>query len=341
MFSTYLEKSGGVLGKGFVVAALFPSLAFWLASLALLEEATNWYLFVAWWPSLASDVKVFLSLTMLVAFTLFALGLQSLQTPILRLYEGYWEGMAALPVLGRFVVMWSRRSLESQRRRWTDLQMRCDALGEEIARLEGNDNPTEGTRRQVQTLRQSLTRVEQDWLLNYPSETEDLLPTRLGNILKAAELYPWEHYRMDAAILWSRLWMVLSKEVTEALREARLTVDLLLTTSLLGLVFFLVWVPILIALRAVWPLVVLAMPGLVVAWVSYQATLPAARFYGELIKAAFDIYRWKLLETMHLEPPNDPQEEAILWSKINGFLYRGYALEEVRYQVSGERAREQ
>jgi hypothetical protein len=47
------------------------------------------------------------------------------------------------------------------------------------------------------------------------------MPTRLGNLLRAAERKPLEKYGLDAIICWSRLWMLLPDAVKKDLQESR------------------------------------------------------------------------------------------------------------------------
>ena len=64
---------------------------------------------------------------------------------------------------------------------------------------------------------------------------------------------------------------------------------------------------------------------LLASWLSYQNALQAALTYGEQIKTAFDLYRWKALEAMNLKLPATLFEEKKLWEEIGGLLYRGYS----------------
>ena len=54
---------------------------------------------------------------------------------------------------------------------------------------------------------------EFDLHLAYTEDPEDVLPTRLGNVLRAAELYPLHRYGIDIAVLWTRLTMLLPDQL--------------------------------------------------------------------------------------------------------------------------------
>lgn len=57
------------------------------------------------------------------------------------------------------------------------------------------------------------------WLIMFPlkeeiekTETEAVLPTKLGNILYSYESYPKSRYGIDAIFFWHRIWLAVDKE---------------------------------------------------------------------------------------------------------------------------------
>jgi hypothetical protein len=49
----------------------------------------------------------------------------------------------------------------------------------------------------------------------------------------------------------------------------------------------------------------------------------AAREWGDLVKSAFDVYRFNLLESLGIELPKSRQEEKALWTKYSqAIIYR-------------------
>jgi len=43
----------------------------------------------------------------------------------------------------------------------------------------------------------------------------------------------------------------------------------------------------------------------------------SAREWGEYVKSVFDLYRFELLDAMHIARPNTREEEREIWGKIN------------------------
>ncbi len=59
------------------------------------------------------------------------------------------------------------------------------------------------------------------------------------------------------------------------------------------------------------------------AWFFYNASLPAARQYGNLFRSAFDLFRFDLITQLRLPLPANEEAETILWEKLSGFLALG------------------
>jgi hypothetical protein len=56
-------------------------------------------------------------------------------------------------------------------------------------------------------------------------------PSRLGNLIKSYEEYPYRVYRMDAVFYWPRLWLKLPKDTREELDSQQAVVDSTVYTS--------------------------------------------------------------------------------------------------------------
>jgi hypothetical protein len=67
--------------------------------------------------------------------------------------------------------------------------------------------------------------------LFYPPAPESVMPTALGNVLKSAERYPWQRYRLDAVVIWPRLQPLLPSGSDDLLQQAKTSLDLLLTLA--------------------------------------------------------------------------------------------------------------
>ena len=58
------------------------------------------------------------------------------------------------------------------------------------------------------------------------------MPTRLGNILRAAESYPHDRYGADAVLTWPRLFPLLPDRLTASLTAARAEIEQVVVAGL-------------------------------------------------------------------------------------------------------------
>ena len=182
-------------------------------------------------------------------------------------------------------------------------------------------------------LEQERLGVYQEWSVAFPARLSWVMPTQLGNHSRAAETYSFLRYNLDAAVIWPRLREALPEKFGGRLGEAKMNMDLMLVLTTLALVFGVVWGGILLAVPddslavykwVVAPIVFLVSIG--IARVAYLNATQSALSYGELLKTAFDLYRWDALKSLHLDLPPDLESEKKLWGEIGGLLYRNYPL---------------
>jgi hypothetical protein len=290
MFSAVLKEATGVLDRRFLLNAFFPSLIFWGLLIAVgvagqgdLSGAARI------WNEQEATFKTLQIIGFIAWVTFFSGVLASQLTTILRLYEGYWD----FP-LGRY--------LHRLGQSWH--QVRLAKLAAEL-----QNDPS---------------RYE-DIYLGYPLPTqpEQVMPTRLGNILKNAELYPKDRYQIDAVLIWPRLYNLFPERFVQTITEARGALDFMQVLSSLGGAFALLAGSYLILVGGTWWLFLACFwGGLLVAWLAYQGALGSALLYAQQVKTAFDLYRNELLKQMRLQLPATPKEEETWWHEIGQFLYR-------------------
>jgi hypothetical protein len=124
------------------------------------------------------------------------------------------------------------------------------------------------------------------------------LPTRLGNILLAFEGYPERVYGLDAIFYWPRLWQMLDKDLREELNTAQAMTDSALYVSFVlyvGAVVLLIRYVIVYYLlddgtAAVSAIGLLGGGCLAVGYVAYRVCLHLHTSFGEMFKAAFDVF---------------------------------------------------
>jgi hypothetical protein len=87
------------------------------------------------------------------------------------------------------------------------------------------------TERRLQDVRARRASVQQRLFVLYPDEPVDVAPTKIGNILLAAEQHPRLRYGLDPVVIWSRLQPLLPEALAGALKDAKASLDMMLTLS--------------------------------------------------------------------------------------------------------------
>jgi hypothetical protein len=156
------------------------------------------------------------------------------------------------------------------------------------------------------------------------------MATRLGNILRSAEAYSQNRYHVDAVALWPRMVWAMDKEYMLNVDSANDQCSFLLNSSLLSSVFTLMsWAASIYSwLRPSGSFSSIAyllagISALIIAWFFYTASLLNVTKYGNLIRSSYDLFRFNLLEKLHLKLPANIDEEKLMWRKISDFITIG------------------
>ena len=329
MLEAFWSGVGEELAQTWVARVLTPAFAFWVGGLALLWWHTHTAEVAAhgWAAALAAPAAVLGALPVLVQGALVVGGLvlvaasaviaERLTLPVLRLLEGYWTRPAWLH---RLLVGYRRWRYRRVRDRAAPLQLRqhrrlhtppTPAEYKELMQLRNKPkrarSTTEWERLQHLEGRAELTATERArlgrdvaWLLTTPADDDLRMPTRFGDILRAAEHRPGASYGLDAVVCWNALRLLLPAESRTELTAARSGLDATVRGWLWG-ALFLVWTPV-----NPWA----ALVGVGVPLLSYRfGILPRAVAFGELIVTSYDLHRMELYDALHLPGPTTPADE--------------------------------
>jgi hypothetical protein len=213
--------------------------------------------------------------------------LQPFQIAVVQLLEGYWS---ASPLRGGSAIVKKARKLgiEIQRRRHRALSI-----------LQVVSTPR-------------FTTSDRDWAEDeaafYPDYV-DLLPTRLGNVLRAAEIRAGGRYGLDAVDAFPRLYPQMSDRLARAWEDLT---DQLDTAAHMCVTFLLAtFISVCFLAPYGWDGFWLLIPAgaAVLTWISYRAAIAAAKQQGVVLMAAFDLHRFDLLASLHYPLPKDARAE--------------------------------
>ncbi len=144
----------------------------------------------------------------------------------------------------------------------------------------------------------------------FPYRKRDILPTKFGNTIRAFETYPKAMYGFDTIEGWFRLLAVVPKDYRQMIDSAKAQTDFWLNIWFLSYITMIVYIGLAIwshHLTAFWSLGFVP----IVVFFSRSAAITAAKEWGAIFKASFDVFLPELYVKLHLLPPSaiDPTSE--------------------------------
>jgi hypothetical protein len=286
VFGSVFENATGFLDRRFVLNLLLPALAFWGGLALLAAQGTGWNGSAKWWAARSGFEQVVLIGAAITGLFVFAFIASSQLVALTRLWEGYWPR-------GRHSRLTAWR-IARHRKRWHALDLQKDA----------------------------------DYMRRYygfPVRTEDVLPTRLGNALRAAEDYASddERYGMDAVFYWPRLYLVLPTDTRTLVEDYRSGLDRMVLVASLAVVFPIAGLIVLTFAHTSWLAWLVSMAvALLVAGMAYEAAVSAAVAFGDIVRGCFDLYRRTLMKQYGLALPASLEDERARWDTLKQQLYQ-------------------
>lgn len=287
------DSLGGKILDRWFTDAFTPAFVFWSGGAALAVVTNRSWSAIEEWVDAQSQVwLVALGILGLLGIHASAVAVEGLASQAIRWLEGYWpKGLRRV-----------ERALVSRiEGRYAPEQDRLEKLDQLEERKADQDR--------------EHARIDEE-LRSIPAELSDLMPTRLGNILRAAEARPLAKYGLDVVTCWPRLWLLLPDLVRKELSEAHSRLEGAAQVWLFG-ILFLLWAP----------LSLLAVPiASVVAVFAYWRLLAEARVFGDLLESAFDLHRTALYSSLGWQLPVHPADERTRGRELTQYLRRGSAL---------------
>jgi len=150
----------------------------------------------------------------------------------------------------------------------------------------------------------------------YPDEEAWLLPTALGNIIRAFQVYSRVIYGLEGIQGWSRLTAVIPEDYRLLVEDSKAQLDFWINLCVGGAaIAVLYWI--LAARTGSYPHWWLSLVALAVCWVGHIAAPEAALAWGALVKSAFDLYRGDLCRKLGLQIPATTELEREMWTAFS------------------------
>ncbi|KRC90090.1 hypothetical protein ASE25_11415 [Terrabacter sp. Root85] len=234
-----------------------------------------------------------------------------LQTAIVQAFEGYWgfghlgRRLAAARVLAHL----KSRATMTGTADWAvhRLKERHDALGDELLdhltypALPDNDSVARSVvelQLKVDTARKAL--------LIYPSDLVDMMPTRLGNVLRRHETLAGRAVNLPILQWATHIGLSADPAHNAYVVDQRSDLDLAVRMSFVGVVCtglsFIAFWP-----HGLWLL--LALVPLAGGWLSYRGSVVAADAYGRAFSAWLHLNRFRMYDQLRLVPAETADDE--------------------------------
>jgi hypothetical protein len=291
MFETVTSGLGGKLADRLAVVLLSPAFAFWalggVAWTLTRPHAVDHA--VSRLATLSGFAQGALIVGALLVATASSAVIQRTVPIMLRLLQGYWPAPLRSVLAARY-----RHRLAGETEIWEGLYPRWE---------EGTATATETA--ELQATERRLARL--------PATPEKVMPTRLGNVMRAAEGRPFDWYGLDSVSCWPRLWLLLPDPAKEEVTVARADLETAVTWWTWAALTA-VW-----AIFTPWALLVTAVACLF----SYLAMIGSAVRFCELVNAIYDVHRGLLYDALGYARPDSRESERDTGIALTRALLRG------------------
>jgi hypothetical protein len=282
------------IGVRFNLVSLFPSLFLILLVACLLATGVPSHT-----PSVDQLLNSAQDLRAIEIAALFFLGFvlalltHPFQFALVQLLEGYWGS-------SRLGILLSEFGARRYRRHYAKLRSVAES---------STSASTKGTRQRI-----AITLLQ-----SYPPKPERILPTKLGNALRAAEDRAGDKYGFSTVTIMPYIYPHLSDRLLEVFQDIRNQLDTAARLCVVLLIASITYIGLLAPLAfTTW--FVLPLFTLALSWISYRAAIRAALSYGRVLHMAFDLHRFDLLKSLHYPLPRNAEEERDLAQRITLFL---------------------
>jgi len=291
-----LSDITGVFSRYFVVGFFFPA---YVSLLALWLSASSEFVPDSLEGQADGTQLLILGAVGLVA----ALALSGLSHPITRTFEGYpllvfnsWRALRLIP----------GAAIGIQRRMYDRLL----AVRQDKSRPPGE-------------------RAWAAWRLDqlFPHDRNALLPTQMGNAIRAFEFHSNARWGLDGVTCWPRIEALLSDGERELHVDAKIDVYVFINGAVGAFVVGaclvidkVVYVP-----HPVWNWPLYAIP-FVLGYVLYKAAIDPTVNWGNVVRASIDLHRLELYEKLGVRSPRSFSDERQLAARLNKALLYGHPL---------------
>jgi hypothetical protein len=285
------------IGRYFSVVSFIPS-SLYVLFVYLLVASGSWHRPPDWSHAFLSLAHLGVSGVILLTFLGVGLGLfiHPVQFAIVQFFEGYW---------GTWHISQGIRY-----RRIVHYQRLCQKLNRDVScakeKLDAWEKARLGTTYSMRA-RVSSRLDESDRVRSmFPADLNEVMPTRLGNVLRRAESQAGSQYGIDALQAVPHLLLIAPPNHVDYVNDQRTQLDLAVRMTFISVVAAVT------AIIFLWPdgaWVLIALIPYALAYFSYRGSVVAAGHYGYALETLINLNRFTLYQQFHVKLPDSTDDE--------------------------------
>jgi hypothetical protein len=291
------------IGRYFSVISVVPS-SLYVVFVYLLITSGSWDHLPRWSQAFKSLEQLGVGGIGLIALASIALGvvIHPSQFAIVQFFEGYWGNNNIAQAIRSQRILRYRTLCEELE------DLRNGAL-DGLEELDGSDSKKAADRIALRSQYDEAHRV----LETFPRAFDNIMPTRLGNVLRRAEAQAGSQYRLSALQVVPHILLVAPQGHVDYVSDQRSQLDLSVRMTFMSVLSTAT------AVLFLWHChfwIFIAFIPYMVAYFSYRGSVVAAGHYGSAIDILINIDRFELYKQLCIQFPAGTTEERKINEKL-------------------------
>lgn len=319
-----IDAGAGVansIGRYFSVVSFIPS-SLYVLFVYLLVASGSWHHSPDWNHAFVSLGHLGVDGVVLLTFLGVGLGIfiHPVQFSIVQFFEGYW----------------GKRSISQdiRYRRIVYYQRLCRKLNRDVSyakeKLDAREKDDLTMRAPIRSKGDEADRVRR----MFPADLNEVMPTRLGNVLRRAESQAGSQYGIVALQAVPHLLLIAPANHVDYVNDQRSQLDLAVRMTFISVVAVATSI-IFLWPDGAWVLIALIPYGL--AYFSYRGSVVAAGHYGYALETLINLNRFALYQQLHVKLPASTEKEQEMNAALRNLLgYKPYRTIHYEHQVAGD-----
>jgi hypothetical protein len=294
-----IDAGSGVaqtIGRYFSVISVVPS-SLYVVFVYLLITSGSWDHLPRWSQAFKSLEQLGVGGIGLIALASIALGVivHPSQFAIVQFFEGYWGNNCIAQAIRSQRILRYRLLCEGLE------GVRNDAL-DGLEELDRSDSKKAVDRIALRSQYDEAHRVRE----SFPRALDNIMPTRLGNVLRRAEAQAGSQYRLSALQVVPHILLVAPQGHVDYVSDQRSQLDLAVRMTFMSVLSAAT------AVLFLWHChfwIFISLIPYMLAYFSYRGSVIAARHYGSALDILINIDRFELYKQLRIQFPAGTAEE--------------------------------